>query len=81
MFLINSNQIFKIIFPNNITVIIQWVILAVRNITENNDENKRTIAEMTKIGVVNTSTLREMGLALHDDGSNKIFMMPLDVNK
>lgn len=59
-------------------VIIQWVILAVRNLCESNEENKSLIASMTKVGVVDSATLREMGLTLDDDGSNKICIVPLE---
>ncbi|KAF2880768.1 hypothetical protein ILUMI_25396 [Ignelater luminosus] len=57
--------------------IIQWAILAVRNLCENNLANQEVIARLTQQGVVDCSTLQEMGLTLHDDGTNKISLLPL----
>ncbi|KAB0803490.1 hypothetical protein PPYR_00460 [Photinus pyralis] len=58
--------------------IIQWTIFAIRNLCENNPENQAVIASMNQQGVVDSATLQEMGLMLHDDGSNKISIVPLD---
>lgn len=55
--------------------------LSVRNLCENNNENQTVIAQLTKVGVVDSATLREMGLALNNDGDNKICIVPIDSNK
>lgn len=62
-------------------VIIQWVILAVRNICENNPENQAVIADISKVGVVESAILQEMGLTLHDEGDKKIGIAPLHLKK
>jgi ataxin-10 len=61
-----------------LTVIIQWVVLAIRNLCENNLENQAVIASMTRKGTVSSSVLLEMGLTLHADDETKIVIMPLD---
>jgi ataxin-10 len=58
-------------------VIIQWVVLAIRNLCENNLENQAVIASMTRKGAVDSSVLLEMGLTLHADGDSKIVVMPV----
>ena len=60
------------------TVIIQWVVLAIRNLCENNLENQAVIASMTRKGVVDSSVLLEMGLTLHADDDDKIVIMPVN---
>ncbi|GFG30051.1 hypothetical protein Cfor_01972, partial [Coptotermes formosanus] len=60
------------------TVIIQWVVLAIRNLCENNLENQALIASMTRKGVVDSSVLLEMGLTLHAGDDSKIVVMPLN---
>ncbi|GLV40464.1 uncharacterized protein CBL_04264 [Carabus blaptoides fortunei] len=62
-------------------LIIQWVILAMRNLCKDNLQNQTIIAQMSKVGVVDSATLREMGLTLHDDGTTKIGIAPLNLNK
>lgn len=64
-----------------IPVIIQWCVFAIRNLCEDNVENQRLIASMTKRGVVNASVLNQMGLTLEDDAQNKIKIVPLDALK
>jgi ataxin-10 len=59
-------------------VIIQWVVLAIRNLCENNLENQAVIASMTRKGTVDSSLLLEMGLTLQSDDESKIIVMPLD---
>lgn len=51
-------------------LIIQWTILAVRNLCENNTENQEVIRKSTEIGKINSSVIKEMGLTLHDDGND-----------
>jgi len=60
------------------TVIIQWVVLAIRNLCENNLENQAVIASMTRQGVIDSSVLLEMGLSLHADDNSKIVVVPLN---
>lgn len=71
----------SVCLDNRFTVIIQWVILAVRNLCKDNAQNQAVIAQMSKVGVVDSATLREMGLTLHDDGTTKIGIAPLNLNK
>lgn len=61
-----------------ITVIMQWVILAVRNLCESNLENQKIIALLIQQGVVDSSLLKEMGLTLQQDGNSQINVIPLD---
>lgn len=56
----------------------QWVVLAIRNLCENNLENQAVIASMTRKGTVDSSVLREMGLTLHASDESKIIIMPRD---
>jgi ataxin-10 len=61
-----------------LTVIMQWVVLAIRNLCENNLENQAVIASMTRKGTVDSSVLLEIGLTLHTSDENKIIVMPRD---
>lgn len=61
-----------------LTVIMQWVVLAIRNLCENNLENQALIASMTRKGTVDSSVLLEMGLTLHASDESKIIIMPRD---
>ncbi|XP_067001630.2 ataxin-10 [Anabrus simplex] len=58
-------------------LIIQWVVLACRNLCEGNKDNQAVIASMTKLGTIDSSVLRELGITLHDDGEKKIGILPL----
>lgn len=68
-------------FLAEIIVIMQWVILAVRNLCENNVGNQKVIATLTQQGVVDSSVLKEMGLTLHQDGNHGTTAIPLDTLK
>lgn len=59
----------------------QWTILAVRNLCENNAENQKIIASLTQQGVVSSAVLHEMGLTVHSDGSDQITLIPLETLK
>ncbi|KAK6632541.1 hypothetical protein RUM43_013309 [Polyplax serrata] len=65
--------------------IMQWSILAIRNICEKNLENQQIIAEMTKKGFIDIKLLKENGILLHseeiDGKSNAICMAALNINK
>lgn len=56
----------------------QWVILAIRNLLEDNLENQAVVARMTQQGVVDAATLNQVGITLQNDGLNKIGIVPLD---
>jgi hypothetical protein len=56
----------------------QWAVLAIRNLCENNLENQAVIASMTRKGTVDSSVLLEMGLTLHASDESKIIVTPLD---
>ncbi|KZC11197.1 Ataxin-10 [Dufourea novaeangliae] len=63
-------------------LIMQWTILALRNLCEDNPENQEIVQNCTRTGVVENSVLREMGVTLHEDESGqKIGIVPLDLNK
>ncbi|XP_012258551.2 uncharacterized protein LOC105687468 [Athalia rosae] len=60
-------------------LIMQWTILAMRNVCENNTANQEVVRGLTKIGVADNNVLREMGITLHDEGSGKsVGIMPLE---
>jgi hypothetical protein len=56
----------------------QWAVLAIRNLCENNLENQAVIASMTRKGTVDSSVLLEMGLTLHASDESKIIVTPRD---
>ncbi|XP_051160897.1 ataxin-10 [Leptopilina boulardi] len=59
-------------------LIIQWIILAIKNLCNKNIANQNLIQECTKIGVVDSAALKEMGLTLNDEGDGKaIGIMPM----
>ncbi|KAJ8936867.1 hypothetical protein NQ318_009530 [Aromia moschata] len=61
------------------SVIIQWAILAIRNICEDNPENQKLIAGMHQEGVAISEVLDEMGITLHSDiDNNSLKIVPLD---
>lgn len=58
--------------------IIQWIVLAVRNICEGNQENQDVIARMNGEGFVASAVLEELGVTLQaDEHDNKIRIVPL----
>lgn len=59
-------------------VIIQWCILAIRNICDGNIENKKVIASLHQEGTVSSDTLKEMGITLHRNGESPLNMISLD---
>ena len=61
-----------------LSVIIQWVVLAIRNLCEMNQENQAVIGSMTKQGTVDSSILHEMGLTIHADKEKKLIVVPLE---
>lgn len=70
-----------IFFLNSFPVIIQWAVLAVRNLCDSNVENQKIIASLTQQSTVNSAALLEMGLTLHNDGDKDLTVVPLDVLK
>ncbi|XP_060535024.1 ataxin-10 [Cylas formicarius] len=58
--------------------IIQWVILAVRNLCDNNPENQKFIASLRTEGTVSSALLEEFGLTLHSQGDETIRIVPLN---
>ncbi|CAH1954710.1 unnamed protein product [Acanthoscelides obtectus] len=58
--------------------IIQWAILAIRNLLENNIENQKIVADLHQTGVVPVEVLNQLGLTLHSEGENEIRVVPLD---
>lgn len=56
----------------------QWIILAIRNLCEENLENQEIIRNSTKIGVMDNAILKEMGLTLQENENGKsIGIVPL----
>lgn len=62
-------------------LIMQWTILALRNLCEKNPENQEIVRNCTRVGVVESSVLREMGLTLNEDEGKKIGIVPLPRDK
>ncbi|KAK3919013.1 Ataxin-10 [Frankliniella fusca] len=59
-------------------LMIQWVVLAIRNLCENNKENQCVIATMSREGTIDTRMLHDLGLTIHgDEKSNKVRIVPL----
>lgn len=59
----------------------QWTILAIRNLCEENLENQEVIRSSTKIGVMDNAILKEMGLTLQENENGKsIGIVPLSRN-
>ncbi|KAL0126524.1 hypothetical protein PUN28_005119 [Cardiocondyla obscurior] len=62
-------------------LILQWTILALRNLCEENLENQKIIKNCEKTGVPDNPALQEMGLTLHEDADGKsIRIAPLRRN-
>ena len=56
----------------------QWTILALRNLCEDNPANQEIIRDCSRVGIVESSVLREMGVTLHEDeDGKKIGIVPL----
>ncbi|XP_046662176.1 ataxin-10 [Homalodisca vitripennis] len=57
--------------------IIQWVVLAVRNLCEGNKDNQAVIAGMSRQGLVESAVLTELGITLHtDEDNNTVHIAP-----
>ncbi|KAG8327325.1 Ataxin-10 [Homalodisca vitripennis] len=64
-------------FPEQCSVIIQWVVLAVRNLCEGNKDNQAVIAGMSRQGLVESAVLTELGITLHtDEDNNTVHIAP-----
>ncbi|XP_043487728.1 ataxin-10 isoform X3 [Polistes fuscatus] len=63
-------------------LIMQWTILAIRNLCEDNVENQKHISTFTKIGVMENIFLKENGLTLQENEDGKtINIVPLSGNR
>nr|CAD7587136.1 unnamed protein product [Timema genevievae] len=60
----------------SLVVITQWAIFSVRNLCEGNPESQALIAGLTQRGTVDSATLRELGITLHQEDDKKIVIMP-----
>lgn len=70
------------IFLSCSAVIIQWVVLAVRNLCEGNHGNQALIASLSRQGLVESRILTELGVTIHaDQDNNCISIAPLSLNK
>ncbi|XP_078033324.1 ataxin-10 [Augochlora pura] len=59
-------------------MIMEWSIMALRNLCEGNPENQKIIRNCSRIGVVENSVLQEMGLTLHEDETGRqVGVVPL----
>ena len=47
-------------------MITQWVVVAIRNLCENNPANQEIISQLDKKGVMNKSALSKSGIDIHD---------------
>ncbi|XP_011870358.1 PREDICTED: ataxin-10 isoform X2 [Vollenhovia emeryi] len=62
-------------------LILQWTILAVRNLCQGNPQNQEVIRNCKRTGVPGNPVLQEMGLTLHEDtDGNSIRIAPLRRN-
>lgn len=78
VYVLSFTILLTLYFLNSLPVIIQWAVLAVRNMCNNNVENQKIIASLTQQGTVSSAALQEMGLTLHNDGNKDITVVPLD---
>lgn len=78
-FLCIVSSCYNFAFDDNFhTVILQWTILALRNLCEGNSENQEVIKNCKKEGVVDNAVLQEMGLTLHENADGQsIRVVPL----
>lgn len=60
--------------------IMQWAILAIRNICEDNYDCQAVIAGLNQQSTINSELLKEMGISVENDGKNKIKIVPVDVD-
>ncbi|XP_049787414.1 ataxin-10 [Schistocerca cancellata] len=57
--------------------VMQWAILALRNLCEDNKECQEVIAGMTKKGEIDATTLNQVGLTLHSGPDGGVGIAPL----
>lgn len=57
--------------------VMQWAILAIRNLCDDNKECQEVIAGMTKKGEIDAATLNQIGLTLHSGPEGGIGIAPL----
>ncbi|CAH1164454.1 unnamed protein product [Phaedon cochleariae] len=58
--------------------IMQWCILAIRNLCENNPDNQKMIAGLHQNGTVSSEILEEMGINLQSDNEGHLKIVSLD---
>lgn len=60
-------------------VMMQWVVYAVRNLTEDNSQNQDFIAKMEEQGLADASLLKKMGFEVEKSGEKLILKPNNDV--
>lgn len=59
-------------------VLTQWVVYAIRNLTEDNSQNQDLIAKMEQQGLADASLLKKMGLEVEKRGDRLILKSTRD---
>ncbi|KAK2121799.1 hypothetical protein P7K49_003185, partial [Saguinus oedipus] len=62
-------------------VLTQWVIYAIRNLTEDNSQNQDVIAKMEEQGLADPSLLKQMGFEVEKKGEKLILKSTRDTPK
>lgn len=57
----------------------QWVVYAVRNLTEDNSQNQDVIAKMEEQGLADASLLKKMGFEIEKSGDKLILKSNNDI--
>ena len=60
-------------------VMMQWVVYAVRNLTEDNSQNQDVIAKMEEQGLADASLLKKMGFEIEKSGDKLILKSNNDI--
>lgn len=61
-----------------VPVLTQWVVYAIRNLTEDNSQNQDLIAKMEEQGLADTSLLKKMGFEVEKSGNKLILKSATD---
>ena len=62
-------------------VLTQWVVYAIRNLTEDNSQNQDLIAKMEEQGLADASLLKKMGFEVEKRGDKLILKSTSDTPK
>ena len=64
---------------DNNPFMMQWVVYAVRNLTEDNSQNQDVIAKMEEQGLADASLLKKMGFEIEKSGDKLILKSNNDI--